>query len=454
MNLPEIPGYQIQEQIGQGSMGVVYRARHLALDRVVALKVLNPQFSQDESFLKSFSQEAKTVARLQHPNIVTVHDFGCHEGLYYLTMQFVHGRTVKELLAIRRPNPLECGQIIRQIADALDYAHREEVIHRDVKPGNIMLCPDGKAMIMDFGVASGYYAGSTGDVWVMAGSPAYMSPEQCKGHKASPRSDQYALGITLYEMVTGRLPFEAKDTSAVRKQQISDSPPPLRLGRTDITPRMEAAVLRALAKIPEMRFVTVLDFANEFEAACQERPATDVLVGNAPGPDAPSPIPGAAPVSLIGGEKFASPQRSTMSSVYVSATRGVADSRRRRSFVLVMLLLLLCGGAGGAAYYVYFRPPAVTAPAKPKKTKKPVKKGGSRRSTYRSSRPGQVSPVTLHPDAPAKDGEAANKEEPTTDSEEPTTDAEKPADPDNPPADEEKDTEKKGEGEGKGEGDE
>lgn len=423
MDFPDIPGYQIQEEIGRGSMGVVYRARHIALDRVVALKVLNPRYSSDEQFVKSFSQEAKTIARLSHPNIVLVHDFGHTEdpeGVYYLTMQFVHGRTVRDLMEVRRPTPLESAQIIRQIADALDYAHRHEVIHRDVKPGNIMLCPDGKAMIMDFGVASGYYAGSEGHVWIAAGSPTYMSPEQCKGLKASPRSDQYSLGITLYEMVSGKPPFTARDPNAAKQQQISEAPPPLRLGRTDISPRMEAAVFRAISKLPEMRFVTVNDFADEFERACQEKPADDILVGTAPGAD--QPVPTAA--SLVGGESFAAASRSTSSGVYVSAIRSAGEGRRRRSLALVLLLLVLCGGAAAAAYFTYFRPPSAPAVTK-KKTTKSSKGRRSGSGSRRTSGSGGTPSVSIDhspgaatgPDSSSGEGEKSSSEEEATSSE-------------------------------------
>ncbi len=357
MSLPEIPSYEIESEIGIGGMGVVYRARHVSLDRIVALKVIHPKFVRDAGFVKGFAQEAKTVARLSHPNIVSIYDFGCHEGVYYLSMEYVHGSTLRDLLFIRRPKWEECASIVNQVAAALDFAHREEVVHRDIKPGNVLLCANGKTMVIDFGVAHASYSNAPDSVWLAAGTRSYMSPEQCKGQWATARSDQYSLGVVVYEMLTGRLPFTASDPLAVMQQHISDIPPPLRTGRTDITPRVEAAVLRSLSKIPEMRFSTTGAFARELETALVEARAMDAPITSPAGAasasaSAPSG-PRSGPVSLVDGMPAESRSKSSYRIGYLSAVRGVSGKSFRRSARAKLLVLFLVGALGAGGYYVY-----------------------------------------------------------------------------------------------------
>lgn len=349
----EIPGYQIRETLGRGGMGVVYKAVQTALDRVVAIKVLPPHLAEDREFVNSFAQEARTVAKLDHPNIVSVIDYGNIEGAPYFVMQYVEGRTLRELLNDHPPDVKQCISILKQVAAALDYAHSREVVHRDVKPSNIMLCLDGKAMIMDFGVACGSHPGDSSGEWSMVGTPTYMSPEQCRGGKASPRSDQYALGVTAYEMLSGKLPFRGSNASTMLQQHIS-SPPPSLLGvRAGITMAMEAAIFRAMSKLPEMRFGTVSDFARELDAGFYE-----------PGMELPAPATALAtasmgakqggPVCLVGGTtEVAAPAIRTVhtySAVHAIQPRRSEPRGAGRTFALVVLLL---GGAGCAGWFVY-----------------------------------------------------------------------------------------------------
>jgi hypothetical protein len=364
--IPEIPGYQIEAEIGVGGMGIVYRARHLALDRVVALKVIHPRFTSDPEFVRSFATEAKIVAKLAHPNIVSVYDFGsvCDSGVYYLSMQYVLGQTVRDLLAIRRPKLDELASIVRQVGDALDYAHRQQVVHRDIKTGNILLCPDGKAMVIDFGIAHGDYSVSANSVWAGAGTRSYMSPEQCKGYPATPRSDQYSLGVGVYEMLAGRLPFIEQDPQAVMRQHVSETPPPLSRGRTDITPRMETAVLRALSKTPEMRFASVGEFAREMETACREAIMEPIAAAAPAAVSATLPASGLsrpALAPLAGGGAVVPPPR-PVANGWVYATRG-GRQRGRRSLFAWALVLLLLAGAGAGGYVVYARQLKQTAAA-------------------------------------------------------------------------------------------
>jgi serine/threonine-protein kinase len=331
--------------------------------------------------VRSFAQEAIIIARLAHPNIVSVYDFGHTDGpnaIYYLSMQFVNGETVKDILAKRKLTLDETIAIIRQVAAALDVAHREEVIHRDIKPGNIIVCPDGKALVMDFGVASGYYAGGSGSVFLAAGSPAYMAPEQCKGRNASPRSDQYSLGVTVYEMITGRLPFPDNDPTVVMRKHISEPPPPLRMGRMDITSRLEAAVMRALSKLPEMRFLTVGAFAEELDAARREAPALDPLARSVPTPPVPSgTVPGIArgPVSLITGEAPPSTRPADPLSGYVFTTRSSAAGKLAGPMRTLLLVAVLLSALAAAGYFAYQK---LSAPAAVEDVKLPPKKPKAR----------------------------------------------------------------------------
>lgn len=421
MGFPDIPGYQIEGELGKGGMGVVYRARHIALDRVVALKVIDPKFVRDPEFIKSFALEAKLVARLSHPNIVSVYDFGCsdaQQGIYYLSMQYVQGSTLRDLLFVRRPTLMECASIIHQVADALDFAHREQVVHRDIKPGNILLCPNNKAMVIDFGVAYGTKTNAPDSVWLQAGTRSYMSPEQCKGQMATPRSDQYSLAVTVYEMLTGRLPFTATEPLAVMQQHISDMPPPLRMGRTDITPRIEVAILRALSKIPEMRFPTVGAFARELEAACTEAQAVEGLVRSSSGAAQQSSFPSAplagppvgtrtGAVSLVEGTAVVSAPQTVYRTGYLNAVRGAHEGRGRRSLLTCLLTITLLAGLGAAGYFTYLHQLAATAADKAKVTANkahapisPHRSGRSRRRKRDSSR--QAEDLNQPPFSPSK----------------------------------------------------
>ncbi len=369
VNELQIPGYRIEEPIGKGGMGVVYKAIQIALDRIVAIKILPAHLAEDHEFVTSFSQEAKTVAKLNHPNIVPVYDFGNHQGTYYLVMQFVEGRTLREMLLSHKPPIEQIASILTQVGAALDYAHSKEVVHRDVKPSNIMLCPDGKAMIMDFGVACGSHAGDMSGVWTAVGTPNYMSPEQCKGKKASPRSDQYAMGVTVYEMLAGRVPFKG-DNASVMQQHLTSPPQPLRGVRPEVTLRLEASVMRAMAKLPDVRFESVSAFAREFEAGYYEPSASaqaNVAVRSPLSTPAPSP---GAPVCLVGTPPSDMPlpaqkPASTYSTMY--AIKG-GGARRTSPWIWVLILTVL-GAIGAAGYFLY---PKLIQPAEPVKSEAPT----------------------------------------------------------------------------------
>jgi tRNA A-37 threonylcarbamoyl transferase component Bud32 len=277
--------YQIISQIGQGGMATVYKAYHASIDRYVALKVVSAQLAEDPDFLKRFQQEARLIAKLEHPHILPVHDFGEFEGTPYMVMRFLEAGTLKERLAA--PISLaEVDRIFTQLANALQYAHDNDVIHRDIKPSNAMLDKLGDIYLTDFGVAKILEGTAkltaTGTI---TGTPAYMSPEQARGDKADQRSDIYSLGVVLFEMLTGHVPFEAETPMAVLFKQIQDPPPPLSIVRPDLPYTFEPVLLKALAKDPAERYASIHDFLDAWKRAYTE-------TGNlAAAPIAPTPAP-------------------------------------------------------------------------------------------------------------------------------------------------------------------
>jgi len=259
--------YEILEEIGRGGFAVVYKARDTTLDRVVALKVLDLYWAKDPSFVTRFRQEARGAARLRHPNIITVYEAGEAEGQLFIAMEYVPGRTLQELLEREGALPLErTSSILEQVADALDYAHQQGVIHRDVKPANIMVedTEHGqRATLMDFGLVKAM-AGSTAltSMGTLLGSPEYMAPEQADPERAAevgPAADRYALGIVAYQMLTGRVPFIGNTPATLNAHEHKPVPHPRSL-RPELSERAVAALLKMLAKAPGDRYPTATAF--------------------------------------------------------------------------------------------------------------------------------------------------------------------------------------------------
>jgi predicted Ser/Thr protein kinase len=248
--------YQIVEELGRGGMAVVYRAYQPSLNRYVAIKVLPPQLSFDDGFVQRFRREAQAAARLRHPNIVVVHDVAQHEGIHYIVMEYLAGRTLKQVIEQDGPLPLsQATRIVEQVASALDYAHLQGFVHRDVKPSNIFVDQSHHVTLTDFGIAK---AASESEpltrTGLIMGTPEYMAPEQAEGSSVDHRTDLYALGIVLYHMLVGRLPFQGTTPHATLHAVIYEPPPPLRRIDPSISPAIEAVALRAIAKQPSQRF--------------------------------------------------------------------------------------------------------------------------------------------------------------------------------------------------------
>lgn len=264
-------GYRIIEQIGMGGMATVYKAYQPSMERYVALKVLPSHYAADPKFVKRFIREARTIAQLEHRHILPVYDFGEENGITYLVMRYLEGGTLKEVLAQGRPTLSDIAELLTQICAALDYAHRRGVVHRDVKPANIMIDDEGCAYLADFGIAK-VLEGTVEltEEGVGIGTPAYMAPEQSLGQKVDGRTDIYALGVILYEMVVGRPPYEADTPMAVALAHIHAPLPLPREVRPDITEPIEAVIIKALAKDPADRFQTADELAQAFKQGLAE----------------------------------------------------------------------------------------------------------------------------------------------------------------------------------------
>ncbi|MDW8214868.1 MAG: serine/threonine-protein kinase, partial [Roseiflexaceae bacterium] len=268
-----IGNYEIQALIGSGGMATVYRGFDQNLGRAVAIKILSEEARAHPGFVDRFRQEARIIANLRHPNIVQVYDFGVHNGMPYMVQELLPGPTLEQRItdAVRSGRflpPDEVIAITRQLAAALDAAHAAGVIHRDVKPANAMWNTLGDLVLTDFGIARSTLAsGNQTQVGMVVGTPGYLSPEQAQGLPVTPASDIYSLGVVVFEMLAGRLPFDGDTPMSIAIQHIQTPPPPLRALRPDIPPAVEAVVLRALAKDPSARFERAEQFAAALERA-------------------------------------------------------------------------------------------------------------------------------------------------------------------------------------------
>jgi serine/threonine-protein kinase len=260
--------YRVLGRIGGGGMADVHLAEDTHLQRRVALKVLHRHFAQDRQFVERFRREAEAAARLSQPNIVAVYDRGEFEGTYYIAMQYVEGPTLRELID-RGLSIEQAVAIVRQVLEAARYAHRNGVVHRDLKPQNVIVDPEGKAMVTDFGIARAGVSDITQTGSVM-GTPHYLSPEQAQGQEVTAVSDLYSIGVMLYEALTGRVPFEGESAVAIAMKQVAEVPQRPSTLNPRVSPALDAVVMRALEKEPGQRFQNADAFIAALTAAMRE----------------------------------------------------------------------------------------------------------------------------------------------------------------------------------------
>ena len=339
--------YRLLRALARGGMAQVWEARDEVLDRTVAVKVLHPHMAGDEALVARFRQEAVAAARLTHPNVVAIYDTGVDRGFPFIVMELVSGSPLRQVLDTDGPLPVERAiDVAAQVAGALDYAHRSGIIHRDVKPGNILLCDDGRAKVADFGIAKALAGSDLTQTGMVLGTARYLSPEQVNGHALDGRSDVYALGVVLYEMLCGEAPFGGDSDMAIAVSRLHRDPPSVLERRPEVPPSLQVVVTRTLARSPDDRIAS----AGELRTALLAVPLHEI--GARSDPDATVGIP--SPRSPGQGGPWA-PPRSEETPV-AGVPVGPRHRRRRRSTRSVALslagLVLVAAGVVSAVELV------------------------------------------------------------------------------------------------------
>jgi eukaryotic-like serine/threonine-protein kinase len=291
--------YEIQRGIARGGMAEVYLARDQLLDRPVAVKVLFPEYARDPSFVERFRREARSAANLNHPNIVSIFDWGQERGTYFIVMEYVRGRSLREIVQNNGPfSARRTAEVGAEIAGALEFAHRNGVVHRDVKPGNVLLTADGDVKVTDFGIARAGAGEELTQTGAVMGTAAYFSPEQAQGLPVDGRSDVYSLGVVLYEMATGVPPFTGESPVAVAYKHVREDPKRPRSIASDLPPDLERIILTAMSKDPDSRYQTADELRNDLLRFLRGQPplgapVTGVIVAPAADADPTAAVPAA-----------------------------------------------------------------------------------------------------------------------------------------------------------------
>ncbi|EIT85039.1 serine/threonine protein kinase [Fictibacillus macauensis ZFHKF-1] len=354
--------YKLLEVIGDGGMAIVYRAKDLILDRDVAVKILRSEFSGDEEFIKRFRREAEAATSLSHPHIVSIFDVGEEDHVYYIVMEYVKGKTLKQYIKEHGVLSVEESiRIIREIASGMVIAHDYGIIHRDIKPHNILINEEGVAKVTDFGIALAITSATITHTNSVLGSVHYFSPEQARGGVANAKSDIYSLGIVLFEMLTGRVPFTGESPVSVALKHLQEEVPEPRKFNPGIPQSVENVILKALTKNPAYRYESALEMMDDLDTALsphrlheqrwhdfdEEKDATRVMP--------PVKVPTTAKPEPVQPVKESSPAKEPSS---------VERKRRKKWGILIFLLLLLIGGGTAAAFMMpdLFKVKDVTVP--------------------------------------------------------------------------------------------
>ena len=263
MTVSTIGRYQVESEIAQGGMGVIFLARDPYIQRQVVVKVLMYSRTLEDVYREFFQQEAEVIAALEHPSIVPIYDFGWHGEQPYIVMRHMSGGSLDDHLKKGEIKLTDMAHILKRVSDALDAAHARNIIHRDVKPSNILFDSTGEAFLSDFGIAKSQKVSDEDGEEYLVGTPAFMSPEQIKGSRLDGRSDVYALGVVLYRLLTGQLPFSSNSTTGLINAHISMPIPDIRLIRANIPAVWQEVISKAMAKYPVDRYATAGDFARD-----------------------------------------------------------------------------------------------------------------------------------------------------------------------------------------------
>lgn len=298
--------YKIVSEIGQGAMGTVYKAVDPIIDRTVAIKTINLNLSKQEleEYEARFQQEIKAAGRLNHPNIVTIYDVGKTESVAYMAMEFLEGKELKDIIASGQLPPTEqVVDIIAQVADGLWFAHQQDIVHRDVKPSNIMVLKGGIAKITDFGIARLPNSAVKTMTGLILGSPRYMSPEQVIGKSLDTRTDIFSLGVVLYEALTGQAPFDGDNVNAIMYATVNTAPPPPSTHNRHVPAMLDLIVAKAMAKAVDDRYQSVKEFADDLREVRRQldaaRPSVALKARSAPPPQKTGPEPISLDVSTV-----------------------------------------------------------------------------------------------------------------------------------------------------------
>jgi serine/threonine-protein kinase len=344
--------YRIIRKLGAGGMANVYLAEDQELGRQVAIKILDDRHAADDSFIERFRREAKNAAGLSHPNIVSIYDRGEAEGTYYIAMEYLSGRSLKELIVGRGPTPIRIAiDYTRQILAALGFAHRHGIVHRDIKPHNVVIDADGRVKVTDFGIARSGASQMT-EAGSIIGTAQYLSPEQARGSPVDQRSDVYSVGIVLYEMLTGKVPFTGESPLEIAMKHLSEVPVPPSELRDDVPEDLDLIALRALAKDPEDRYQTAEEMDADLGRVARGLSVSEETADAATNVLAGAGISGAPTIIAPRPTKVAPPQppARTPPAAYYGYE---GPPRRSRSLWPWLLVLLLLVGAGFAAWFAY-----------------------------------------------------------------------------------------------------
>ncbi len=389
--------YDIIEELGRGGMAVVYKAYQSSLNRYVAVKVLPSHLSMDQEFVARFQREARASAQLRHRNIVVIHDVGHDQGFHFIVMELLEGRTLKQLIEQEGALPVErASRIAEQVAEALDYAHERGLVHRDVKPANIFVGEDDHTTLTDFGIAkAASEAQQLTRTGILMGTPDYMSPEQAEGGEVDYRTDLYALGVVLYQMLAGQVPFRGTTPHAILHNVIYEPPTALRQLRPNLSPAIETMVMKAIDKRPERRYQSGSELAESLRKASTSKVQRLVVPAQPPPVDRGiSPVVTRREPDERGKPQEQAPSRKPI--VWILAALAVV------LVGLVTALAIIIFGDGGAGETPL---PPTTAVALADETAIPAGISASPTATVESAEPASATAVTDSPEPPTDTSE-------------------------------------------------